>query len=185
MQKAKSRELNIELEEYIQGNALELSEYEEKYDVILLMGPLYHLIKEDDRRMALKNALDLLKSGGIIFVAFISKYAPIQDSLAHLYDINDPQSLLKYLKDGENKEGEGFTSAYFTSPEEVNNLMSDFDIHELAFVGVENILGCKEKEICSLDEEQYHKWLEIGYQLSADKNLMGTSQHFLYIGKKK
>ena len=183
--KVKSKELNIELEKYIHGNALELNGYEQKYDVILLMGPLYHLIKEDDRRLALKKALDLLKRGGTIFVAFISKYAPIQDNLSHLYEIDDVQSLLNYLKDGENKDGEGFTSAYFSNQEEIKDLMSDFGIHELAFVGVENILGSKEKEIYSLNQEQYDKWLEIGYQLSTDKNVIGTSQHFLYIGKKR
>lgn len=183
--KAKAKEFDLELEEYIHGNALELGEYEQKYDVILLMGPLYHLIKEDDRRLALESALRLLKSGGIIFIAFISKYAPIQDSLLHFYEINDVKSLLRYLNDSENKSDEGFTSAYFSSPKEVEELMSDFDIKELAFAGVENILGCKEKEICSLNEDQYNKWLEIGFELSTDKNVIGASQHFLDIGKKE
>ncbi|WP_279221611.1 hypothetical protein [Clostridium chromiireducens] len=39
--------------------------------------------------------------------------------------------------------------------------MSDFGIHELVFAGVENILGCKEKEIYSLNEDQYNKWIEV------------------------
>lgn len=64
------------------------------------------------------------------------------------------------------------------------SLMSDFGIQELAFAGVENILGCTEKEIYSLNDEQYNKWIEVCFQLSTDKNLSGTSQHFLYIGQK-
>lgn len=182
--KAKAKEFNLELEKYIHGNALELEEYEQKYDVVLIMGPLYHLVKENDRRLALEGALKLLKEGGIIIASFISKYAPIQDNLIELYDINDVKSLLSYLKDGENKEGEGFTTAYFSSPNEVISLMSDFGINQLAFAGVENILGCKEKEIYSLNEDQYNKWIEVCFQLSTDKNLIGTSQHFLYIGQK-
>jgi len=47
--------------------------------------------------------------------------------------------------------------------------MSDFDIHELAFAVVENILGCKEKEIYLLNEEQYNKWIEVCFQLSTIK----------------
>lgn len=183
--KTKAKEFNLELKKYIHGNALKLEEYEQTYDVVLIMGPLYHLVKEEDRRLALGSALKLLKAGGILVASFISKYAPIQDNLIELYDIDNVQSLLSYLKDGENKEGEGFTTAYFSSPNEVISLMSDFDIQELTFAGVENILGCKEKEIYSLNEDQYNKWIEVCFQLSTDNNLIGTSQHFLYIGQKK
>lgn len=38
--------------------------------------------------------------------------------------------------------------------------------------------------IYMLEESEYRKWLEICYQLSRDENLMGTSEHFLYIGRK-
>ena len=182
--KEKAKEFNIELEKYIHGNALELSEYEQKYDVILLMGPLYHLVKEVDRKLALEGALGLLKPGGIIVATFISKYAPIQDYLSYLDEIKDVRSLLGYLSDGENNGNDGFTTAYFSGPEEAEALMSDFGLTELAFAGVENILGCKEREICALDELQYNKWIDIGLALSTDKSVMGTSQHFLYIGQK-
>jgi S-adenosylmethionine-dependent methyltransferase len=182
--KEKSKELSIVLADFIQGNALELSNHGKTYDVILLMGPLYHLVNEEDRRLALKLALNLLKPGGVIFAAFISNYAPIQDYLSHFSDIEEVQGLLDYLNDGQNKEGEGFTTAYFSSQEEIKELMSDLKVDELAFVGVENILGCKERELLALSQDQYEKWIEIGYALSTDKNLMGTSQHFLYIGRK-
>ncbi|GFN37005.1 hypothetical protein TXYLGN1_27920 [Tepidimicrobium xylanilyticum] len=84
--KEKSAERGILLEDYVHGNALELEEYEpEKYDVILLMGPLYQLIDEKDRKAAIEGALRLLKPNGIIFASFISNYAPIQDYLKDLY----------------------------------------------------------------------------------------------------
>lgn len=185
--KKKSKELGIPLEDYIKGNALELSTYTKKYDMILLMGPLYHLVNEEDRKKALEGALKLLKDGGIIVATFISKYAPIQDALTYLqfegYE-GEVNELLHYLEDGENNVVGGFTTAYFTSIEEVQKLMKDFGLEQLALAGVENILGSKENEILSLSEEDINKWLEIGYALSQDKNLIGTSQHFLYIGKK-
>ncbi|MDR7856762.1 class I SAM-dependent methyltransferase [Tissierella sp.] len=182
--KEKSAERGIVLEDYIHGNALELSKYEQKYDVILLMGPLYHLIKESDRRAALEGALRLLKANGIIVASFISNYAPIQDYLKGLYPIESVDELLGYLKDGENQVDKGFTTAYFTDYKEAKDLMSSFGLTEIVFAGVENILGSKEIEINSLEENEYAKWLEIGYQLSQDENLMGTSEHFLYIGRK-
>lgn len=182
--KEKSVERGISLEAYIHGNALQLNKYDEKYDIILLMGPLYHLTKESDRRAAIEGALRLLKPNGIIIASFISKYAPIQDYLKGLHPIESVNELLGFLENGESQGDKGFTTAYFTDHKEAKGLMNSFGLTELAFAGVENILGSKEKEINMLEENEYRKWLEIGYQLSQDENLMGTSEHFLYIGRK-
>lgn len=183
--KEKSAEKGITLEGYIHGNALDLWEYEpEKYDVILLMGPLYHLIDEKDRKTAVEGALRLLKPNGIIFASFISNYAPIQDYLKDLYPIDSVDGLLKYLKDGVNDGDKGFTTAYFFGHKEARSLMNGFGLKELVFAGVENILAAKELEVNLLEEAEYAKWLELCYRLGKDENLMGTSEHYLYIGQK-
>jgi len=116
--KEKSAERGIMLEDYVHGNVLELGKFEsETYDVILLMGPLYHLIDEKDRKTAVEGALRLLKPNGIIFVSFISNYAPIQDHLKGLYPIKSIDELLRYLKDGKYDGDTGFTTAYFLDTE--------------------------------------------------------------------
>jgi 2-polyprenyl-3-methyl-5-hydroxy-6-metoxy-1,4-benzoquinol methylase len=184
--KRKSYERGITLEDYIHGNALELGKFEKQYDVVLLMGPLYHLIEESERKKAVEGALKLLKPNGIIIASFISNYAPIQDNLSHLFPIESVRELLGYLKNGENKDCEGFgiTTAYFIDYKEARTFMKSFGLKEIIFAGIENILGCKENEINLLEENEYKKWLEIGYHLSKDENVIGTSQHFLYIGCK-
>ena len=48
----KAQEADVLLDSCIHGDALRLSEYlykAEQYDVVLLMGPLYHLMREQDR----------------------------------------------------------------------------------------------------------------------------------------
>lgn len=62
--------------------------------------------------------------------------------------------------------------------------MNSFGLQKIIFAGVENILNSKEKEINILEEKEYKKWLDICYRLSQDKNIFGTSEHFLYIGRK-
>ncbi|MCR1897960.1 class I SAM-dependent methyltransferase [Irregularibacter muris] len=181
--KEKSVEKGIILEDYIHGNALELDEYEQKYEVILLMGPLYHLIDEKDRRACIEGALKLLKPNGIIVASFISNYAPIQNYLKNLYPIDSIDELLVFLDDGISDGYKGFTQAYFTSPKEAKELMNRFGLKEIIFAGVENILNYKEKEINRLEEKEYKKWLDICYKLSKDNNVIGTSEHLLYIGR--
>ncbi|MCH1642151.1 class I SAM-dependent methyltransferase [Paenibacillus timonensis] len=180
----KADERGVSLAGTIHGNALDLSGIIQTFDVILLMGPLYHLVKEADRKTAVEEALRHLKPGGLLVASFISNYAPLQDYLANLQPVESIDQLLGYLTHVENKTSEGFTTAYFTDFKEARSLMASFGLAELAFAGVENILGSKENEINRLTDDEYRKWLEIGYRLSQDENLMGTSLHFLYIGRK-
>ncbi|HWT74140.1 MAG TPA: class I SAM-dependent methyltransferase [Mobilitalea sp.] len=186
--KEKSCELGIPLVDYVKGDALELEAFpSEKYDVILLMGPLYHLTKEEDRRKAIEGAMRLLKKGGILITSFISRYAPMLDTFSYLeFDENEEEvkGLLHYLEDGYNEDGNGFTTAYFIGIEEAQSIMADYDLKQLVFAGVENILSCKEREIYALSKKDYDKCIELGYALSQDKNILGCSLHFLYIGQK-
>lgn len=184
----KAAEAGVKLDSCIHGDALRLSEYlykEEQFDVVLLMGPLYHLLHREDREKALSEALRVLKPGGLIFVSFISDYAPIQDFASGLYDFGDADRLLSYLEDGRNQtEYGGFTTAYFTSEKEAEEMMAQAGLCQLAFAGVENILCGKENMLHGLSEELQEKWMDLAFRLSRDKNLMGMNEHFLYIGKK-
>lgn len=181
--KAKAEERGVSLEAAIHGNALDLSQIQGKFDHILLMGPLYHLLDEADRKQAIAEALRLLEPGGLIFAAFISSYAPLQDYLKSLYPLESPDDVLSYLDDGRNTGDEGFTLAYFSGIQEARDLMNSFGLEEVAFVGIENILSSREQAINQMEEEAFNRWLEVCYRLGQDENLMGCSEHLLYIGR--
>lgn len=185
----KAAEAGVHLDSSIHGDALRLHEYlykKEQFDVVLLMGPLYHLPKEEDRKQALREAMRALKPGGLLFAAFISNYAAIQDFASGLYDFGEEARLLKYLEDGHNRpEDIEFTTAYFSSEEEARELMNSAGLKELVFAGVENVLCGKEKLFHALPKEQQEKWLNLAWQLSRDQKLLAMSEHFLYIGQKE
>lgn len=48
-------------------------------DAVLLLGPLYHLRRREDRLRALKEAWRIVRPGGPVFVAAISRWAPRLD----------------------------------------------------------------------------------------------------------
>ena len=55
-----------------QGNALDLSAFpDNRYDITLLLGPLYHLYSKEEKRQALGEAIRVTKQGGIIFAAYV------------------------------------------------------------------------------------------------------------------
>jgi len=77
----KAAEAGVELEAFVHANALDLTAFPKaSFDAALLMGPLYHLHQLEERRTALQQASRLLKLGGLIFAAFITRFAAFRDA---------------------------------------------------------------------------------------------------------
>jgi ubiquinone/menaquinone biosynthesis C-methylase UbiE len=57
------------------GDARKLDLADGSVDVVLLLGPMYHLQVEADRRRALPEAQRIVRPGGLLFVAAISRWA--------------------------------------------------------------------------------------------------------------
>ena len=57
------------------GDARNIDEEDSSFDVVLLMGPLYHLMNRSDRMLVLAEACRILKTGGLLIAAGISKYS--------------------------------------------------------------------------------------------------------------
>jgi hypothetical protein len=52
---------------------------------VLLFGPLYHLLALSERETAVSHAYTILKPGGLIFAAFITRFSPFRDMAAKGY----------------------------------------------------------------------------------------------------
>ena len=64
------------------GDARELKWNDHSIDAVLELGPLYHLIHQEDRLQALRESLRVLRPGGNVFVAAISRFASALDGLS-------------------------------------------------------------------------------------------------------
>jgi len=54
-----------------QSNAMDLSGFPDcAYDITLLLGPMYHLYTDEDKHMAMSEALRVTKQGGIVLAAY-------------------------------------------------------------------------------------------------------------------
>jgi len=74
---------DVDLIETTVCDALALDLDDESVDAVLLLGPLYHLPKRSDRLTALAEARRIVRPGGPVLVAAISRWAPrLQSVLA-------------------------------------------------------------------------------------------------------
>jgi SAM-dependent methyltransferase len=66
------------------ADARELDLTDASVDAVLLLGPLYHLEREADRLQALREAGRIVRPGGLIFAAAISRWAARLDGILRL-----------------------------------------------------------------------------------------------------
>jgi len=186
----KAAELNAPILDFIHGDALDLRQFTDAvFDVVLLMGPLYHLLAEEDRRRAVSEALRILKPGGLIFASFITRYAFLVDLLK-----NEPRGIKAcgsivegLLGDGLNIISEanpGFTNAYFIHPLEIEPLMASYGLTKLRLAAAEALIAQAEPSVAILPENLFQVWLDLSYRLGTDPITWGATEHMLYVGKK-
>jgi SAM-dependent methyltransferase len=66
------------------ADARELDLADASVDAVLLLGPLYHLEREPDRLQTLREARRIVRPGGVVFAAAISRWAARLDGILRL-----------------------------------------------------------------------------------------------------
>ncbi|MBB4791884.1 SAM-dependent methyltransferase [Streptomyces nodosus] len=105
------------------GDARHLTAEDASYDVVLLLGPLYHLIDRADRDRALAEALRVLRPGGLLAAAGINRYASLfeHSAFAHLHKPSLQKSIGSILASQVHDGKKAFTAAYFHSGEQLRD----------------------------------------------------------------
>jgi S-adenosylmethionine-dependent methyltransferase len=175
--------------QFITGDARQLTEVSEKdFDAVMLMGPLYHLVEEADRKTALREAYLHLKEDGILFSAFISRFGIMGDLLRNVPDwIEDQaevQSILDKGRDPDHFPQGGFRG-YFASVAEIAPLHQALGFETLAVAAVEPAISADDESYNRLQGSQRQLWLDLLHQISEEPCILGASRHILYIGRKK
>jgi 2-polyprenyl-3-methyl-5-hydroxy-6-metoxy-1,4-benzoquinol methylase len=103
------------------GDARSLEAADGSFDVVLLLGPLYHLIEPPDRALALREAVRVARPGAVVAAAAIGRYAGLLDFGAHAGLDEATEPLVRAtLETGRHDPRLGFTTAYLHRPEELH-----------------------------------------------------------------
>lgn len=160
-------------------------------DAVLLLGPLYHLVDETERMLALSEAYRVLRNDGILFAAGISRFASlldcffqdrlsdsafrdiVQDDLETGYHRN-PTDNLAYC-----------TDAYFHRPEELRYELVKAGFQHQATLAVEGPTWIFESFKNSwTDSDHRDIVLDLIQKVEAEPSIIGVSAHILLIGTK-
>ncbi len=184
-----ARLAGVSLAGFEHGTATDLSRFPaDRFDAILLMGPLYHLLDSAERQQAVREALRVLQPGGHLAASFIARYAPLRDAA-----LQDPELIVRKRADYESilssgiyevGPNGGFTSAFFAHPSEVIPLMESCGCQTDSLLSCEGVVSMIEDRIGTLEGDLWEAWVEVNYRLSRDPAILGCAGHLLYLGRK-
>ena len=172
----------------IQGNALDLSMFEgNSFDITLVLGPLYHLYNEDDKRQAISEALRVTKPGGVIFVSYcISDGSLILSGFQRkVFDIMD------YIKRGK-IDPVTFTTVSLPEDvfelvrkEDVDKLMDGFPVERLHYVATDLYTNYMRDTVDAMDDKTFALYLSYHFSICERSDMVGITHHSLDIFHKK
>ena len=151
---------------------------DESFDMVLNLGPLYHLPEIDDMQKVIKESLRVCKKGGIIYFAFVTNNSTFVNEVKKNHDY--------LLKDYYNHDNFDLVDIpfVFLRINEKEDLFKDFQVKKLHLVAQDGISEILSEHINNFTDEEYEMWVKYILNSSEDPSIMGYSSHVLYICQK-
>jgi SAM-dependent methyltransferase len=173
------------------ADARALPQPSDSADMVLLLGPLYHLLQPEDRHAALAEAARVLRAGGVVIAAAISRWGSALDGLARelLRDPRFAPIVERDLKDGNHQNPTGeldyFTTAYFHRPDDLRREVSDAGLDVEGLYGIEGpgwILPDLADRL--KDPQRRDIVMQVARWLESEPSMVGCSAHLLVVAHK-
>ncbi|RDI36680.1 class I SAM-dependent methyltransferase [Falsibacillus pallidus] len=163
----------------------------ETFDASLMLGPMYHLQEESDRKAAISELHRVTKKNGLVFVAFMPRIKHIFNSLMRpdVWPPNNEMDVINHFAETGvfNHQDEGrFTGAYYFNIDEIEPFMEENGFETLELIG-SNIASILTQDELNYWKEkgEYDKLIQLLIEQAGNPYTLGVSSHLLYIGRKK
>lgn len=168
-----------------QGNAVDLSRFQDNsYDIVLLLGPMYHLFTQEDKLKALSEAIRVTKKNGVVFVAYCGNDATILQFCFLRGMLKDERYMS--LVDPVTFKAASDPAELFElhRKEEIESLRNNFAVTPLHYVAADGFANYMRQPLAEMDEELYNQYLQYHFATCERQDMVGYSNHILDIFRK-
>ncbi len=169
---------NIKL---IHGNATNLSMLEDNsFDVILIFGPMYHLISTEEKLKCLNEAKRVLKKNGTILISYImNDYAIIRHGFKDKYilkEINKIDDSFHIIS----KEDDLYSYVRLDDIDKLNKLAN---LRRIKIISQDTVSNYMREYINKLNDEEFELFIKFQLSICERYEMLGLSTHVLDILK--
>ena len=166
-----------------EGNACDLSFINsDTYDIVLLLGPMYHLFNDEDKHKAIGEAIRVSKKGGIIYASYCNN-----DTC--MYKMFYKKRILSYLDRGlinddyHAKSSPNEIFELYRKPD-IDELMKSHNVTRLHFVGVDMLSYVCSNKLDRLNKREFEEYMKFLSSICEREDLVGFSIHMLDVFRK-
>lgn len=169
-------------------DATDMSIFEnESFDVVLNMGPFYHLVDVSDREKCMRESLRVLKKGGFLITAYIPRYYVFQYVAAQNKDFLDAGLAKQIIQTGElhhDDEKCFWTDTYYSTYEEMEQLYQQHGVTVIDHFAQDGATAHFSDKVDNWTDEEFKIWCDYHYSVCREKSLLGASNHVIIAGQK-
>ena len=164
------------------GNATNLSKFQDNsFDIVLVFGPMYHLITEEEKIKCLKEVERVTKSNGIILISYcMNEYA----LLTYGFKENHIKEVLDKVDSNYHIISSKHDLYSCVRLEDINELSNNTCLTRVKQVSQDGPTEYYKKTINKMDDETFKIFLDYHLKTCERKELLGASRHILDILKK-
>lgn len=159
-----------------------------EFDIVLNMGPFYHLCEDEKRVKCFEESLRVLKSGGLLAVSYIPRLFINQMLAVSDTKYLNMELLNKIRSTGVLKSDDPmcfWTDTYYSSYDEMSALFEQYGLEIVSHFAQDGLTPLFNKKVNSWNDDEYKTWLEYHMLVCKEKNIIDMSNHVLIIGRKK
>ena len=187
--KKKARQYGVKINA-MQGNALDLSRFpDDSFDTVFLMGPLYHLMNEETRIQAVREAKRVLKPGGYLFSSFILMFGGVIYGLRELQETilwPEEQPLYDVAANDESLSFEAFTYSYMTTVKDAKALWSSIPgLRTETVFGQESILSPYRNILSQSPGKVRTAWYDYALRYCEKEEYLTHTEHLMIVSQKE
>ena len=169
-----------------QGDALDLSFVPDgAYDIVLLLGPMYHLYTDEDKHRAMSEAVRVTKKGGTVFAAYcnsdmtVYQFCFVRDgiSMEQYKPLIDPNTFALASTPRE------IFALY--RKEDIDRLMMNFNIKRLHYVGADMLTHFIGNAVDEMDEATFEAYMRYHFCICERTDMVGATNHILDVFRKE
>jgi SAM-dependent methyltransferase len=170
------------------GDARRLSWPDSSAAAVLLLGPLYHLADRPDRVQALREAVRVVRPGGVVAAAAIARHASLFDFAARgLLTAERLTRIQGTLRSGRHDPTLGFTDAWFHCIDDLGPELVEAGLGEVTVAGIEGpaYLILKAAEAAGeVSDELFASALTLARVTETDPDVLAVGSHLLATGRR-
>lgn len=161
---------------------------DEAFDVVLNMGPFYHLVDEKARNNCFRESLRVLRKGGYLAISYIPRLYINQMIAMSDVQYVDKQLLNQIGTTGILKHNDPkcfWTDTYYSSYDEMQELFKNHNLEVVMHFAQDGMSPLFHNTVDEWNNAQFNTWFEYHLSVCSEKTIIDMSNHVVIIGKKR